>query len=303
MPPGRAEEIVEKYIEGTKPAKPPVVTGSVTTSAIKVHVDAQAARRSISSSRSACRPARPAPSRSSSGWAGRAWVPPSQRPRASPRATTTTGRWPTKGSRTGLFTTIDGSNGVSARLAGPGDQPRHRRAGRREGGGAKQHHRPHGRRHHRLLAERQGRIHRRRVRRAHRAGDTAGIRHRRRVRFSNREHRFQGAEREAGSVADFRLDRSAGMVWNRLRQLSEGKVDVIPGDTRSLVAMYAPRGLLVLDNSRIGELCATCQHAASAAGQKVYEALGVGKNIAYNGGNPSTRTTTARSTRRLRGSR
>jgi hypothetical protein len=65
------------------------------------------------------------------------------------------------------------------------------------------------------------------------------------------------------------------------------KVDTIPGDTSSLVAMYAPRGLLVLDNSRIGELCAACQHAASAAGQKVYEALGVGKNLAYNGGNPS----------------
>jgi hypothetical protein len=64
------------------------------------------------------------------------------------------------------------------------------------------------------------------------------------------------------------------------------KVDVIPGDTHSLVAMYAPRGLLVLDNSRIGELCAPCQHAASAAGQKLYESLGVGKNIGYHGGNP-----------------
>ena len=64
-------------------------------------------------------------------------------------------------------------------------------------------------------------------------------------------------------------------------------VDTIPGDTSSLVAMYAPRGLLVLDNSRIGELCSTCQHAASVAGGRVYEALGVGKNIAYNGGNPT----------------
>jgi hypothetical protein len=67
----------------------------------------------------------------------------------------------------------------------------------------------------------------------------------------------------------------------------KGKVNTIPGDTSSLVGMYAPRGLLVLDNSRIGELCASCQHAASVAGQRVYEALGVGKNIAYNGGNPS----------------
>jgi hypothetical protein len=65
------------------------------------------------------------------------------------------------------------------------------------------------------------------------------------------------------------------------------KVNMAPGDTSSLVAMYAPRGLLVLDNSRIGELCASCQHAASAAGAKLYGALGVGKNIAYNGGNPT----------------
>ncbi|MEI9941075.1 MAG: cellulose-binding protein [Pseudomonadota bacterium] len=65
------------------------------------------------------------------------------------------------------------------------------------------------------------------------------------------------------------------------------KVNTIPGDTHSLLAMYAPRGLLVLDNSRIGELCATCQHGASAAGALVYKALGVEKNIEYNGGNPS----------------
>ena len=61
----------------------------------------------------------------------------------------------------------------------------------------------------------------------------------------------------------------------------------MPVDMHSLVAMYAPRGLLVLDNSRIGELGSTAQHAASAAGARVYEALGVEKNIEYHGGNPS----------------
>ena len=65
------------------------------------------------------------------------------------------------------------------------------------------------------------------------------------------------------------------------------KVDTIPGDTHSLAAMHAPRGLLVLDNSRIGELCATCQHAATAAAQVVYQALGIGANVGYNGGNPT----------------
>jgi hypothetical protein len=49
--------------------------------------------------------------------------------------------------------------------------------------------------------------------------------------------------------------------------------------------MYAPRGLLVLDNSRIGELGAVAQHGATAAGAKVYEALGVPKNVEYHGGN------------------
>src|SRR5580692_6815766 len=65
------------------------------------------------------------------------------------------------------------------------------------------------------------------------------------------------------------------------------KVDTIPGDTHALAAMHAPRGLLVLDNSRIGELCATCQHAATAAAQVVYQSLGIGANVGYNGGNPT----------------
>ncbi|WP_434041056.1 MULTISPECIES: glucuronyl esterase domain-containing protein [Sorangium] len=65
------------------------------------------------------------------------------------------------------------------------------------------------------------------------------------------------------------------------------KVNVIPADTHSLVAMYAPRGLLVLDNSRIGELGSVAQHAATAAGGEVYKALGVEKNVAYHGGRPS----------------
>lgn len=67
----------------------------------------------------------------------------------------------------------------------------------------------------------------------------------------------------------------------------KNNVNSIPVDTHSLVAMYAPRGLLVLDNSRIGELGSTAQHAASLAGAEVYKALGVEANIAYHGGNAS----------------
>jgi hypothetical protein len=64
------------------------------------------------------------------------------------------------------------------------------------------------------------------------------------------------------------------------------KVDTIPGDTHTLAAMHLPRGLLVLDNSRIGELCATCQHAATDAAQVLAQAMGIGANVGYNGGNP-----------------
>jgi hypothetical protein len=64
-------------------------------------------------------------------------------------------------------------------------------------------------------------------------------------------------------------------------------VNVIPADTHTLVAMYAPRGLLVLDNSRIGELGSVAQHGASLAGAEVFKALGVENNIAYHGGNSS----------------
>lgn len=64
-------------------------------------------------------------------------------------------------------------------------------------------------------------------------------------------------------------------------------VNVMPADTHSMVAMYAPRGLLVLDNSRIGELGSIAQHAATEAGAEVFRALGVEKNVAYHGGNAS----------------
>jgi hypothetical protein len=64
------------------------------------------------------------------------------------------------------------------------------------------------------------------------------------------------------------------------------KLTSIPGDMHTMAAMYAPRGLIVLDNSRIGELCSTCQDGASEAAQKVFGALGVGSNIEYHGGLP-----------------
>ena len=80
---------------------------------------------------------------------------------------------------------------------------------------------------------------------------------------------------------------TAGPRWfGKVFDAYKGKVDTMPTDMHALVAMYAPRGLLVLDNSRIGELCSTCEHAASVAGGHVFTALGVEKNIEYHGGNP-----------------
>lgn len=64
-------------------------------------------------------------------------------------------------------------------------------------------------------------------------------------------------------------------------------VNTIPGDTSSIAAMYAPRGLLVIDNSRIGELGASAQDGACEAAGFLYKALGIPNNIAYNGGQPT----------------
>ncbi|XXX50427.1 hypothetical protein WME76_21900 [Sorangium sp. So ce119] len=64
-------------------------------------------------------------------------------------------------------------------------------------------------------------------------------------------------------------------------------MNVVPADTHSLVALYAPRGLLVLDNSRIGELGSVAQHAATAAGGEVYKAPGAEENVDYHHGRPS----------------
>jgi hypothetical protein len=64
-------------------------------------------------------------------------------------------------------------------------------------------------------------------------------------------------------------------------------VNTIPGDTSSIAAMYAPRGLLVIDNSRIGELGSSAQDGACEAAGFLYKALGLPNNIAYNGGQPT----------------
>lgn len=57
--------------------------------------------------------------------------------------------------------------------------------------------------------------------------------------------------------------------------------DAIPADAHFLGAMYAPRGLLVLDNPYIGHLCPKCGHVGAQATAKIYKALGYEENIYY----------------------
>lgn len=56
----------------------------------------------------------------------------------------------------------------------------------------------------------------------------------------------------------------------------------LPIDSHSMVAMLAPRGLLVLDNPHQRQFSAPAGHAAVLAGAEVYKALGVQGNISYH---------------------
>jgi hypothetical protein len=280
--------VVEKYIHGTKPGAPDSVTGSVSTSAIKVH--AVLGSKSIDFSVSVTMPANaktPVPiiiglggSNLDAGILSTEGV--------------AVGNYDHQGmmsesSRTGLFTTLYGtSTGVSAQIGWAWGFSRiidvlisEKAAGRnnifdptavgvtgcsRNGKGA----------------------------------FTVGA-------FDERIALGIPQESGTGGVSAFRIVNTnpVGPNGNPAQSLSNAvstavgwfgptfestyitKVDTIPGDTHTLAAMYAPRGLLVLDNSRIGELCATCQHAATDAAQVVYQALGIGANVGYNGGNPT----------------
>jgi hypothetical protein len=55
----------------------------------------------------------------------------------------------------------------------------------------------------------------------------------------------------------------------------------LPIDSHELVAMVAPRGLLVLDNPHVAQFAASSAHTAVLAGAEVYAALGVPGNISY----------------------
>jgi hypothetical protein len=61
-----------------------------------------------------------------------------------------------------------------------------------------------------------------------------------------------------------------------------GNVAGLPVDTHEVVAMVAPRGLLILDNPHIANLGPRSAHVAALGGAEVYKALGAGENISYH---------------------
>lgn len=62
----------------------------------------------------------------------------------------------------------------------------------------------------------------------------------------------------------------------------------LPIDTHELVALVAPRGLLVLDNPHETQMSAPAGHLATAAGAEVYKALGVPDHVSYHSDVPNT---------------
>ncbi len=61
-----------------------------------------------------------------------------------------------------------------------------------------------------------------------------------------------------------------------------GNVEGLAVDTHQVVAMIAPRGLLILDNPHIANLGPRSAHVAALAGAEVYAALGAADNISYH---------------------
>jgi len=58
-------------------------------------------------------------------------------------------------------------------------------------------------------------------------------------------------------------------------------IDTLPFDTHATIGMYAPRGLLILDNPHIANLGPKAAHVAAQAGAEIYQALGVPGNMGY----------------------
>jgi hypothetical protein len=280
------KKVVEKYIHGEKPGKPDTVTGSVTSSAIKVHVEHKG--KSIDFSVSVTMPGSASgPVPAIIGVGGSSLDSSIVKGEGVAQLTYDHQKISSETDRSGLFSNIYGSTGASAQIGWAWGVSRiidvlvaERDAGRndiidptaigvtgcsRNGKGAFT----------------VGAFDERIALGIPQESGTGGVSALRIVATSP-----TGPNGKPAQSIDSALSEAAGWFGTAISTY-KSKLNTVPGDTHSLVAMYAPRGLLVLDNSRIGELCATCQHAASAAGAILYSALGLEKNIEYNGGNPS----------------
>jgi hypothetical protein len=73
-----------------------------------------------------------------------------------------------------------------------------------------------------------------------------------------------------------------GLNWlsNDFRPFVENATQ-LPIDSHEIVALVAPRGLLVLDNPHIPQFAAAPAHTAVLAGAEVYAALGARENVTY----------------------
>jgi len=73
-----------------------------------------------------------------------------------------------------------------------------------------------------------------------------------------------------------------GLNWlsNDFRPFVENATQ-LPIDSHEMVALLAPRGLLVLDNPHIAQFAAAPAHTAVLAGAEVYRALGAPENVSY----------------------
>lgn len=284
----RAElkKAVETYIHGAKPGRPDLVTGSVTSSSISVRVEHDG--KSISFSASVSIPSgatRPAPA--IIGLGGSSLRSSILSDEGVATISYSHNQLANEGSRNGLFTDIYGSTGASAQIGWAWGISRildvlvdERDAGRND-----------------IIdptaigvtgCSRNGK-----------GAFTVGA-------FDERIALGIPQESGTGGVSALRIlgenirgpngqpSQSIASAWSEAQGWFgtvfgdyRNNVNVMPADTHSMVAMYAPRGLLVLDNSRIGELGSIAQHAATEAGAEVFRALGVEKNVAYHGGNAS----------------
>jgi hypothetical protein len=280
--------IIEKYIHGAKPGAPTTVTGSVSTTAIAVHV-AQGGKTIDFSVPISLPSGAKGPIPIIIGLGGSSLDPAIVSAEGVATGTYDHDAMMNEDSRTGLFTTIYGtSTGVSSQIGWAWGFSRimdvlisEKAAGRnniidptavgvtgcsRDGKGAFT----------------VGAFDERIALGIPQESGTAGVSALRIVNTAPLGPNGNPAQSLASAVST-----AAGWFGPTFESTYINKVDTIPGDMSSLAAMYAPRGLLVLDNSRIGELCATCQHAATDAARVVYQSLGIAANVGYNGGNPT----------------